>query len=203
VGSIKSSPLLKNFYPIQDRLSVLVDEKTFKPVRSHFHLKEKGNEIVYLTEYDPEKASLVWKKEKTLAGKKKRTYNELHQGHVAGLYESLSSLYAIRRVDLKVGLHFEQYVWDGQRERLVEVKVIGEDRIFTDLGWIETHKVEIKSKITGGFISKRLLKAPPMKGIGWFAKDAYRTPVKVVTPTRLGEAEAVLTQRTIDAPKAP
>jgi hypothetical protein len=42
-----------------------------------------------------------------------------------------------------------------------------------------------------------------MKGIGWFAKDAYRTPVKVVTPTRLGEAEAVLTQRTIDAPKAP
>ena len=201
VGVIKSSPLIKNFYPIQDSLTVLVDEVTFKPVQSHFHLKEKGNEIIYHTEYNPEKSSLAWKREKTPSGKKKQISNQQYQGPSEGLYESLSSLYALRRIDLKVGMNFEQYVWDGKRERLVEVKVLGEDRILTDLGWIETYKVEIQSKITGGFISRRLLKAKPMKGMGWFAKDSYRTPIKLVTPTILGEVEAVLTHKTIEQVK--
>ena len=190
-GNIKSSPFIENFYPIRDRLVVLVDEKTFLPVKSDFYLNEKKRESSFHTEFNTKTGHLKWQKKSK--GKNKSSKKN-YQGP-GKLYESLSSLYALRRLELKVGLHFEQYVWSGRRERLVDVKVIGEERVLTDLGWFDTYKVEISSIITGGFVTKRSLKRKAMKGTAWIAKDKFLTPIKLITPTKLGEAEAILTRR--------
>ena len=197
-GHIQSSPFLENFYPIRDSLNVLMDEVTFLPVKSEFHLQEKGRDINYLSFYTPETSAIKWRKTKKRKGKV-RVYRENYKGP-GKIYESLSSLYALRRIPLKAGILFEHYIWDGQRERLIEVHVIGDDRILTDLGWLESTKVEISSVITGGFVSKRLLKRPALKGTAWFAKDPFQTPIKLVTPTKLGTAEAVITHRTTETP---
>ena len=195
-GHIQSSPFLENFYPIRDSQVVLVDEKNFLPLKSDFDLNEKGKSIRYLTFFNQKTAKIDWRKTKKINGVEKR-YKEVYQGP-KGMFETLSSVYAMRRLDIKKGLMFEQYIWDGQRERFVTLTVVGEDRVLTDLGWIDAMKVSISSVITGGIIKRNQLKRPPVKGTAWFAKDPYRTPIKLITPTRLGIAEATLVQKTIE-----
>lgn len=192
-GNIQSSPFIENFYPIRDRLIILAEEKTFLPVKSDFYLNEKKRKSSFHTLFDIKTGKLKWRKKHTVKGKKKVSKKK-YKGP-SKLYESLSSLYALRRLDLKVGLHFEKYVWSGRRERLVDVKVVSEERVLTDMGWFDTYKVEISTVITGGFVSKRSLKRKAMKGIAWIAKDQFATPVKLITPTKLGEAEAILTRK--------
>jgi hypothetical protein len=193
------SPFLENFYPIRDSLSVLVDEVSFLPMKSEFFLNEQKRKITFVSEYEADNTVIKWQQSKEVKGKaQKRSYT--HKAPSA-IYESLSSLYALRRLTLKPGLEFERYVWDGKRERLIGVKVLGEERILTDLGWFDTYKVELSSVITGGIVSRRLLRQAPVKGTAWVAKDAAKTPVKLMTPTRLGEAEAIITQRSVEAPQ--
>jgi hypothetical protein len=192
-GNIQSSPFIENFYPIRDRLIVLAEEKTFLPVKSDFYLNEKKRKSSFHTLFDIETGKLKWRKKHTVKGKNKVSKKK-YKGP-SKLYESLSSLYALRRLELKVGLHFEHYVWSGRRERLVDVKVVSEERVLTDMGWFDTYKVEISTTITGGFVIKRSLKRKAMKGTAWIAKDQFATPVKLITPTKLGKAEAILTRK--------
>ena len=194
-GFVQSSPVLENFYPIRDSLRVFVDERTFQPVKSEFFLNEKGRKVEYVSEFNQETGRLDWTKTREL--KKRKKTSKLSYIAPQPMHETLSSLYALRRLDLKVGMSFEQYIWDGQRERLIEVKVLGEERVLTGIGWVEAFKISIQGAITGGIISKRSLKRPPVKGFAWLAKDAYKTPIKAITPTKLGQAEAVLSTKTI------
>ena len=195
-GFVRSSPFLENFYPIRDSLSVLVDERTFAPLKSDFYLKEKNRQIEYHSEFDSPKKQIKWEKKRFVKGKER--VSKLTYSTPDSMYNVLSSLYALRRIDLRVGLSFEQYIWDGQRERLIEVEVIGEERVLTDMGRFDAYKIKIKGVITGGIISRRTLKRPPEDGLIWIAKDAYRTPLRAVTPTKLGQAEAVLSARAVN-----
>ena len=194
-GFVQSSPVLENFYRIRDSLRVLVDEKTFQPVKSEFFLNEKNRKVEYISDFNQETGVLDWKKTREVKGKQR--ISNLSYIAPTPMYETLSSLYALRRLDLKVGLEFEQYIWDGQRERLIKVKVVSEERVLTGIGWVEAFKLEINGAVTGGIISKKTLKRPPVKGLAWIAKDAYRTPIKAITPTKLGQAEAVLSAKKI------
>ncbi|MAD60588.1 MAG: hypothetical protein CMH49_03600 [Myxococcales bacterium] len=195
-GFVQSSPVLENFYPIRDSLRVFVDERTFQPLKSEFFLNEKGRKVEYISEFNQGTGRLDWTKTRELKKRKKTSKLSYIAPHP--MHETLSSLYALRRLDLKVGMSFEQYIWDGQRERLIEVKVLGEERVLTGIGWIEAFKIAIQGAITGGIISKRALKRPPVKGFAWIAKDAYRTPIKAITPTKLGQAEAVLSAKSVN-----
>ena len=195
-GFVQSSPVLENFYPIRDSLRVLVNEQTFQPVKSDFYLNEKNRKVDYTSQFNQKTGRLDWTKVRDVKGKKRTS--ELSYIAPHPMHDTLSSLYALRRLDLKVGLSFEQYIWDGQRERLIEVKVVKEERVLTGVGWIEAYKLSIQGAVTGGIISKRTLKRPPVKGFAWIAKDAYKTPIKAITPTKLGQAEAVLSARKIE-----
>jgi hypothetical protein len=197
-GFIQSSPFTDNFYPIKDSLVVLVDEKTFLPIKSDFHLEEKNTKIDFQSKFNQKTGVVHWQKKTYKNGLRER--NEEFAG-ASPLYESLSSLYAIRRLKITQGLAFEQYVWDGRRERLVDVKVIGDEKVLTDLGWIEATKVQISSKITGGFVPNSALNQGPISGTAWFAKDEAQTPVKLISPTKLGVAEVILTKKYVEAPK--
>ena len=195
-GFVQSSPVLENFYPIRDSLRVFVDERTFQPVKSEFFLNEKGRKVEYISEFNQDNGRLDWTKTRELKKRKKTSKLSYMAPHP--MHETLSSLYALRRLNLEVGMSFEQYIWDGQRERLIEVKVLGEERVLTGIGWVEAYKISIQGAITGGIISKRSLKRPPVKGFAWIAKDAYRTPIKAITPTKLGQAEAVLSAKSVN-----
>lgn len=193
---LRSSEFLAKFYPIEDTLRVTVDERSFLPLTSSFDIKENKNEILYLTDFQQDRKLVLSDRHR----KGKRTgRNFTTEGPI---YEALSSVYAARRLDLKPGLKFEYYIWDGRRERLVQVEAIKEERIWTPLGWFDTIKVDISSVITGGFVSPSDLETPRKRGSAWFALDAHRTPVKLTTPTKLGDAEAVLARRWVETGEA-
>ena len=74
-------------------------------------------------------------------------------------------------------------------------KVIGEERVWTHGDWFDTFRIDIESTVQGGFIKKDTLAKPLQKGRLWLARDKYRTPVKMLSPTKLGLAEVVFVRR--------
>jgi hypothetical protein len=189
---LRSSPFLSKFYRIDDTLKVTVNEANFLPMESSFRIRENGKKLDYITKF--KQFSRLLLSTRTKAAKiLKRNFTT-----VAPVYDALSGIYAMRRLELQTGQAFELYVWDGRRERLVQVKVVGDERIWTKLGWFDCTRIEMSSDITGGFIKKSALDIPATKGTVWLAKDAARTPVKVSTPTKLGTAEAVLVKRWVE-----
>ena len=194
-GFIRSSPFLENFYPIRDSLRTVVDERTFVPLKGEFYLNEKGNKVDYISDFKGPQKQIKWQKKRTVKGKERHT--KLTYNAPKSIYNVLSSLYALRRLPLAIGLSFEQYVWDGQRERLITAEVVGLEEVITEVGRFEAFKIKIKGMLTGGIISRRALKRPPQEGTIWIANDAYRTPLRAITPTKLGQAEAILSARAV------
>ena len=72
-GFVQSSPVLENFYPIRDSLRVLVDERSFLPVKSEFFLNEKGRKIEYISEFSQTSGRLDWTKVREVKGKRRTT----------------------------------------------------------------------------------------------------------------------------------
>lgn len=194
-GFIRSSPFLENFYPIRDSLRTVVDERTFAPLKGEFYLDEKGKKVEYLSEFNEGLKQIKWAKKRQVKGKERKS--NLIYDAPPSIYNVLSSLYALRRLPLKVGLTFEQYIWDGQRERLISVEVVGLEEVLTEVGRFEAFKIKVKGTLTGGIISRRALKRSPKEGTVWIANDVFRTPLRAITPTKLGQAEAVLSARAV------
>ncbi len=199
VGFLRSSDFLGKFYPIKDKLVTLVDEESFLPIKTDFYIKEKSKQVDYHTNFDQKKHHVhSLKRRYNKDPKKKAKERKREFRSIAPLYEGLSSIYAARRLDLKPGLKFQYYIWDGRKERLVSVEVVGIEDVQTGIGFVKATRVNISSKITGGFISASLLNSKPTLGSTWFALDKYHTPVKMISPTKLGEAQATLVRRWIE-----
>jgi hypothetical protein len=192
VAFLRSGSFLSKLYPVDNKLVVLADERTFQPVKTDFYIRENGKSIDYHTTFD--QRSRLLRSVKIKGGKTvRRNFTP-----ATVVYEALSSVYGCRRMNLQPGLEFQYFAWDGRRERLVTVTVIGLESVWTPAGTFKAMKVDISTTVTGGFIKTKSLGGPVKKGSAWFAMDAYRTPVKLTTPTKLGEAEAVLTRRFVE-----
>ena len=195
VGFIRSGEFLNKFYPVENRLVVLLDAETYRPMKSDFYIDENGKKLTYRTTYHEGKRlvrSIRHKGGKTL----KRNFTT-----AAALYEPLGSVYAARRMDLTPGEKYSYYLWDGRKERHVEISVIGVERVWTQMGWIEATRIELSTRISGGFIKKSALDLPAKRGTVWLGTDEHRTPVKMISPTKLGDAEAVLVRRYHEDPE--
>lgn len=190
-ANLTGSAFLNKIYPLNDSLTLRVDEGSFRPVKSDFHIEENGKVIDYHTDFFQKRFQLV--STQTRKGKK-RVRSFRSQGVI---YDALSSMYAARRLDLTPGLKFDYFVWDGKRERLISVEVIGKERVWTPVGWFDAMKLKINTRITGGFIAKKVLDRPGKTGYAWIGLDEARTPVKLTTPTKLGDAEAILVRRAV------
>lgn len=188
---LEGSAFLNKIYPLKDSLTVRVDEGSFRPVKSDFHIEENGKVLDYHTDFFQKRFQLV----STLKRRGKTRVRTFKPEAV--IYDALSSMYAARRIDLKPGLAFDYYVWDGRRERLISVQVAGQERVWTPVGWFDAMKLKVTTKVTGGFIKKSVLDRPAKSGYAWIGLDEARTPIKLVTPTKLGDAEALLVRRTV------
>lgn len=193
VGFIRSSEFLDKFYPVDDRMVVVLDEKTFLPIKSDFYINEAKKASSYHTTYDH--------RTKVVRSVRKRGKGSLVREWVADapIYEALGSVFGMRRMDLKPGMRIDYYAWTGLRERWVQAEVVKIERLWTPMGWFDALRIEIKTTLTGGFIDDpNEMKGPAKTGTVWIGTDPARTPLKVVTPTRIGNAEAVLVNRYIE-----
>lgn len=188
-GFLRGSPFLNKFYPIENSLHVWLDPRTYQPQLSEFSVNENHKKMTYTTRYN-QKARRV----SSLRIKKNRKMRRQHKA-VAPVYEPLGCIYAIRAMKLTVGDEFNYYLFDGRKERLVNVKVLGEEDVSVPAGLYRAKKIAISTKITGGFVTEAMLKLKPRRGTIWIANDEARTPLKMIAETKLGPAEALLTKR--------
>jgi hypothetical protein len=72
------------------------------------------------------------------------------------------------------------------------------ERVWTPAGTFESMRIDVETRITGGYINPNEFKSPPKYGRLWLANDRYRTPVKALTPTKIGLAEAILVRRYVE-----
>ncbi|MBV71610.1 MAG: hypothetical protein CMH52_09730 [Myxococcales bacterium] len=192
VGFMRSSEFLNKFYPVENRLVVLADSQSLLPVKTDFFVRENGKAIDYHTKFD-HKTRLLHSLKLKNGKRQKRNFTP-----ATDIHEPLGSVYAVRRMDLKPGDQFQRYIWDGRKERLIDCKVVGFETVTTDAGVFETLKIEITTRVSGGFIKRGVLNNPIRKGTIWIANDRWRTPVKMIAPTKLGNAEAVLIRRYVE-----
>lgn len=193
VGFIRSSEFLDKFYPVDDRMVVVLDEKTFLPIKSDFYINEAKKASSYHTTYDH--------RSKVVRSVRKRGKGSLVREWVADapIYEALGSVFGMRRMALQPGMRIDYYAWTGLRERWVQAEVVKVERLWTPMGWFDALRIEIKTTLTGGFIDDPAeMKGPAKTGTVWIGTDPARTPLKVVTPTRIGNAEAVLVNRYVE-----
>lgn len=188
-GFLRGSPFLNKFYPINNSLHVWLDTKTYRPQRSEFSVDENLKKMSYTTRYKQDSRQIT-----SLRVKKSKKMRRKHKV-VSDVYEPLGCIYAIRAMDLSVGDEFNYYLFDGRKERLVTVKVLGEEDVSVPAGLYRAQKISISTKITGGFVTKAMLKMAPRRGTIWIANDEHRTPLKMIAETKLGPAEALLTKR--------
>jgi hypothetical protein len=188
-GFLRGSPFLNKFYPIENSLHVWLEPGTFRPLFSDFVVDENRKRMKYITRYDHRR-----KKVSSLRYKGKKRLRRRHEP-VADVYEPLGCIYAIRSMDLKVGDTFNYYLFDGRKERIVSVKVLAEEEVSVPAGLFRAKKISISTRITGGFVSKRMFDLPDRNGTIWIANDQWSTPLKMIAETKLGPAEAVLTKR--------
>lgn len=194
-GFLRGSPFLNKFYPIENSLHVWLDPKSFKPLFSDFVVDENKKRMKYITRYDQRRrkvSSLRYKGKKRL---------RRHHKPISDVYEPLGCIYAIRSMQLEVGDAFSYYLFDGRKERIVHVKVLSEEDVTVPAGMFRAKKISISTKITGGFVSKRMFDLPDRNGTIWIANDQWSTPLKLIAETKLGPAEAVLTKRYSEAGK--
>lgn len=193
VGFIRSGEFLNRFYPVDNKMVVMLDEETFLPYKTDFYIREKGKVLDYHTVFDHRRKlvkSTRKKEGKTL------TRNFTTAGPI---YEALGSVFGMRRMDLKPGMRMDYFAWTGLKERWLSVHVVGEERVWTKAGWFDALRLDVTSRTTGGFFRGAApLDAKPLTGKVWIATDANRTPIKLTTPTRIGEAEASLVRRYIE-----
>ncbi len=194
-GFVRGSDFLSKFYPVNDKLVVLVDEKTFLPVKADLYARENGNVVDYHTTFD-QRTGLISQVRDKPKSKETVARNFTTAGPV---YETLDSAYGARLLDLQLGATFQFMAWTNTRERLITVKVAAVEKIWTEaFGFREAYRLEMSGQVTGGFIKRSVLSEAPKKGTMWISADDERIPLKVVMPTKLGDAEGLLIKRYID-----
>jgi hypothetical protein len=195
-GFMRSSEFLNKFYPVQNRLVVLTDQENMLPLKTDFYVRENKKKIDYHTTFR-HKIHLLDSLKKKNGRSLKRNFTT-----AADIHEPLGSIYAIRRMDLQPGNYFQRYIWDGRKERLVDIRVVRRETVTVPAGVFDTLRIDIQTRISGGFIRSTSFKKPVRKGTIWIAQDRWKTPVKMVTPTKIGDAEALLIRRYIDGDEA-
>ncbi len=193
-GFVRGSDFLNKFYPVDDKIVVLVDEKSFLPVKADFYARENGKVLDYHTTFD-HRTKLVSQVRKAKGELLERNFTPDRP-----LYETINAAYGARLLDLKPGLKFQFYAWTNTKERLISVHVTRIEKVWTEAtGWRQAFRLEMSGLVTGGFVkSASLADEVAKKGIMWITADDERIPLKVVMPTKLGEAEGVLVRRYVE-----
>ena len=116
----------------------------------------------------------------------------------AGTQDNLSSLYALRNVDLVVGESVTLKVFERKKTWNLEVDVLAEEEIKVRAGTFRTWKIHPKLEYEGLFRRTGDL-------IIWVTKDKYRIPVLMKSKVRVGHIDAELKGYTLadGAPVAP
>ncbi|MDF1535046.1 MAG: DUF3108 domain-containing protein [bacterium] len=102
-----------------------------------------------------------------------------------GTQDNLSSLYALRNMDLVVGEPVNLRVFEGKKNWELEVDILAEEEVKVRAGTFRTWKIHPKLKYEGLFRRTGDL-------IIWVTRDQYRIPILMKSKVRVGSIDAEL-----------
>lgn len=182
VSTTKSTAWVANFFPVDDRTeSVLTrgEGDCFgKPKYYRQRISEGNYRALREAHFDPQRLSV---ETRDLIKKSSKT-----EPISAKTYDSLSSIYFIRTLDLVPGKSISLNIYDAKRVWKAEIKVLRREEIRTPLGKFKTIVVQPQLRSPDG--------KPPRAGdmTVWITDDNLRVPVMMTSKAKVGKITATL-----------
>ncbi len=178
VADARPAPLLARLYSLYYKLDTLLDVYSLLPQRGSLYTEEGNRHRLKTTRFDRTARKAFFEDQST-------TTVRADFPIAPSTLDALSSLYVLRTVPLKAGLHVTMPVsHDGSNYKLA-IDVAPAERIKTSLGEIAAWKViPVVTDDKGQPVGKNLAM--------WISNDARRYPIKIHAELEVGSFDLVL-----------
>lgn len=177
VSAARSAGLVSAFYKVSDTIVSVVERDQLRTVSYHADQKHGKRRKQVEMKFD-HGASVVRVKRDGLSRTFEAPFNVM---------DALSSLYYIRtRDDLSPEKPLVIDVFDGEKSWDVEIRLLGRERLRTDLGEFDTIRVATYPKYEGVFMHKGEIHI-------WLTDDERRIPLMMKSTISIGSIVATLT----------
>jgi len=178
VAEARPAPFLAKLYSLYYKLDTLLDVYTLLPQRSSFYTEEGNKHRLKTTRFDRTAKKAFFEDQST-------TTVRADLPIAAATLDALSSLYVLRALPLKAGLHATMPVIDDGLKYTLTIDVAAPERIKTPIGEIGAWKVTPAiADDKGQAIGKNLAV--------WISDDARRYPLKIHADLPVGSFDLVL-----------
>ncbi len=181
-ATVRSSGLIGTLYSVQDYFESLLAIREFCSRKILKQVNEGWRHREVLVAFDPKNHRALLE-DKNLA-KPQEPVKQMSTPIPACVQDVISSLYLVRKMDLKVGNRFRLAINDGGRTYDVDVEVQAEEVIKTPAGTYNTFRLE--PKVFGGLFKKK------GRMFIWYSRDATHIPVQIKARILMGTITASL-----------
>lgn len=182
VSTTRSTPWLDTFFRVDDRTESVISrgsgDRFGTPKFFRNKISEGKHKRLKEAHFDPQRLKV---EAKDLLDKTHRT-----DDISANTYDSLSSVYYVRTLDLVPGKSVYIDIYDCKKLWNTEVKVLKREEISTPLGRFKTIVVQPMMQADGYFAKTGEVKV-------WLTDDVLKIPVMMTTKVKIGKITAMLT----------
>jgi hypothetical protein len=179
ISTAKSRSLVDVFYKVRNRYETHINPLDGLPRKYVFAMNEGGKNKDRVLLFDQERHIVT-----RIVQEKGKTQSQIYE-IPEGCHDNLSTLYAMRNEDFKVGDSLMFRVFEGKKNWELIVDVLAEEEIEVKAGTFTTLKVHPKLKFEGIFRRKGEL-------LVWMTDDERHIPVLMKSEVRVGSINAEL-----------
>lgn len=181
-STARSNDWLSAFFPVEDVIVSSLDKEgaPFPGLTRRYRMqisegsRRRDREIVFA----PEKGTARFHDH--------RSGEQVDIPITGTVYDIYGSFYYVRHLPLQAGKPATVAVLDGKELRVIEVRVVGRERLKTVLGEVDTIVIRPMVRSEGVFEGKGGVTI-------WLTDDARRIPVRAQTKVKVGSVVATLT----------
>ena len=198
IGSASSTSIVRLFARVDDRTEAYIDPDTWETIYSYKHLNENDRDREYYVWFWPDDDIT--------------SVERHHKGNVVKrdypippeTMDSIAWVYHVRTYDLQKGQVYTSFTFDGWTINRVELRVGGEEDVWTENGFYKCRKVEIwrersdalapRGALSGVFIepARKVAVESYHLADAWLANDEKHTPIRMVVDTGIGNFDLLL-----------
>ena len=197
-GHAASKSIIRLFARVDDSTEAYIDPQSWETLYGYKHLDENTR--------DREYSVLFWPRDLTASVERHNAGNIVKRDYAIpnGTMDSIVWVYEMRASNLEQGKSYTRFTFDGWTLNKVELKVLGEEDVWTENGFYHCQKYEIwrersdaiepRGALSGLYIDpeRNIYVKPYLLATAWLAKDEAKTPVRMVVSTGIGDFDLLL-----------
>ena len=201
-GAAASKSIVRLIARIDDKAEAYIDPDTWQTIYGYKHLDENKR--------DREYSVLFWPDENSVSVERHHAGNVVKRDYPVphGTMDTIVWVYEMRTRDLEPGKVYTEFTFDGWTINKVDLKVMGEEDVWTENGFYHCRKYEIwrersdgvepRGALSGLYIDpeRTIYKESYHLGTAWLAMDEQKTPVRLLVSTGIGDFDLLLKSAT-------